>query len=212
MCLFGISTDSYSYVSCIFKDPYDGPTPASAVLRCIKALLDMGCYEVSLGDTLGVGFPFSVRDLLQYLTNDNGIPMDRLAGHFHDTHGGAVANVWEAYQCGMRVFDSSVSGLGGCPFAPGAKGNAASEDLVYMFHNAGIDTGINLLKLVRTGVWISHQLQRSNESRAGATLAVKAPGFLLPEPFDEETTARIHSLSGSGSRNRGCRSTHLVLI
>lgn len=160
-------------MSCIFKDPYDGPTSASAVLRCVKALLDMGCYEVSLGDTLGVGSPSNIRALLHYLINDNDIPMDRLAGHFHDTYGGAVANVWEAYQCGMRVFDSSVSGLGGCPFAPGAKGNVASEDLVYMFHNAGIETGIDLLKLVETGMWISHQLGRPNESRAGAALAVK---------------------------------------
>lgn len=133
----------------------------------------MGCYEVSLGDTLGVGSPSNVRALLHYLNNNNGIPMDRLAGHFHDTYGGAVANVWEAYQCGMRVFDSSVSGLGGCPFAPGAKGNVASEDLVYMFHNAGIETGIDLSKLVGTGVWISHQLGRPNDSRAGAALAVK---------------------------------------
>lgn len=140
----------------------------------------MGCYEISLGDTLGVGSPSNVRDLLRYLTSDGGIPMDRLAGHFHDTYGGAVANVWEAYQSGMRVFDSSVSGLGGCPFAPGAKGNVASEDLVYMFHNAGIDTGVDLLKLVETGLWISHQLWRPNDSRAGAALAVKH--HLVPSP------------------------------
>src|SRR5699024_7752053 len=123
--------------------------------------------------TLGVGSPANVRNLLQHLLDNGGIPMARLAGHFHDTYGGAVANVWEAYRCGMRVFDSSVSGLGGCPFAPGAKGNVASEDLVYMFHNAGIDTGVDLLKLAETGVWISHQLQRSNDSRAGVALAVK---------------------------------------
>lgn len=140
----------------------------------------MGCYEVSLGDTLGIGSPSNVRSLLRYLVDHGSIPMDRLAGHFHDTYGGAVANVWEAYQCGIRVFDSSVGGLGGCPFAPGAKGNVASEDLVYMFHNAGIDTGVDLLKLAETGVWISHQLRRSNDSRAGAALAVKHR--LAPSP------------------------------
>lgn len=132
----------------------------------------MGCYEVSLGDTLGVGSPSNVRSLLRYLV-DAGIPIDRLAGHFHDTYGGAVANVWEGYQCGLRVFDSSVAGLGGCPFAPGAKGNVASEDLVYMFQTAGIHTGVDLLKLVETGLWISQQLKRSNDSRAGSALAVK---------------------------------------
>ncbi|KAF9889611.1 hypothetical protein FE257_007119 [Aspergillus nanangensis] len=160
------------YVSCIFADPYDGPTPPSAVLRCVQELLQMGCYEVSLGDTLGVGSPSNVRRLIQYLT-ENGIPLQRLAGHFHDTYGGAVANVWEAYQCGIRVFDSSVAGLGGCPFAPGARGNVASEDIVYMFQNAGIETGVDLLKLVATGSWISHQLSMANSSRAGTALAVK---------------------------------------
>ena len=132
----------------------------------------MGCYEVSLGDTLGVGSPANVRSLLRHLV-DGGIPIDRLAGHFHDTYGGAVANVWEAYQCGVRVFDSSVAGLGGCPFAPGAKGNVASEDLVYMFQAAGVQTGVDLLKLAETGTWISQQLKRSNDSRAGSALSVK---------------------------------------
>lgn len=113
-----------------------------------------------------------MRALVKYLTN-NGIPLERLAGHFHDTYGQAVANVWEAYNCGMRVFDSSVGGLGGCPFAPGAKGNVASEDLVYMFHNAGVDTGVDLDKLADTGVWISKKLSKANFSRAGTALATK---------------------------------------
>ncbi|GAB1213875.1 hypothetical protein ATERTT37_003028 [Aspergillus terreus] len=129
----------------------------SAVLRCVKALLSMGCYEVSLGDTTGVGRPETVRELLTYLV-DNSIPVERLAGHFHDTYGHAAANAWEAYTCGIRVFDSSVAGLGGCPFAPGSKGNVATEDLVFMFHNAGVDTGVNLLKLMETGIWISRIL------------------------------------------------------
>lgn len=138
----------------------------------MQALLDAGCYEVSLGDTLGVGSPANVRTLIQYLTN-HGVPIDKLAGHFHDTYGQAVANVWEAYNLGLRVFDSSVGGLGGCPFAPGAKGNVASEDLVYMFHNAGISTGVDLPKLVETGEWISAQLSQANSSRAGKALSIK---------------------------------------
>lgn len=112
-----------------------------------------------------------MRSLITYLTS-NGISLANLAGHFHDTYGQAVANVWEAYTCGIRVFDSSVAGLGGCPFAPGAKGNVASEDLVYMFHNAGVDTGVDLSRLVHTGVWISQQLSKTNSSRAGTALSV----------------------------------------
>lgn len=165
-------SDYRSYVSCIFADPYDGPTPEAAVLHCVQALLDAGCYEVSLGDTLGVGSPANVHTLIQYLTN-HGVHIDKLAGHFHDTYGQAVANVWEAYNLGLRVFDSSVGGLGGCPFAPGAKGNVASEDLVYMFHNAGISTGVDLPRLVETGEWISQQLSQANSSRAGKALSIK---------------------------------------
>ncbi|KAJ5167775.1 aldolase [Penicillium canariense] len=160
------------YVSCIFADPYDGPTPEGAVLHCTRSLLDAGCYEVSLGDTTGIGSPSNVHSLIKYLIS-NGIPLEKLAGHFHDTYGQAVANVWEAYTCGMRVFDSSVGGLGGCPFAPGAKGNVASEDLVYMFHNAGIHTGVDLPKLVEVGDWISRTLSMTNSSRAGTALSVK---------------------------------------
>ncbi|GIK04058.1 hypothetical protein Aspvir_008133 [Aspergillus viridinutans] len=142
------------YVSCIFSDPFGGPTEPSAVLHCVQELLDMGCYEVSLGDTLGVGSPDKVRSLLRYLA-DHNIPLDKMAGHFHDTYGQAVASVWEAYNCGVRVFDSSV------------------EDLVYMFETAGIDTGVDLLKLVETGVWISQRLSKTNASRAGTALAAK---------------------------------------
>ena len=114
-----------------------------------------------------------MRSLITYLLN-NDIPCEKLAGHFHDTYGQAVANVWEAYNCGLQVFDSSIAGLGGCPFAPGAKGNVASEDLVYMFHNAGINTGVDLSKLVETGVWISDQLAKTYDSRAGTALAAKS--------------------------------------
>lgn len=160
------------YISCIFSDPFDGPTPHEAVLKVVRDLLDMGCYEVSLGDTLGVGTAPDVKNLLEYL-HGNGIALSRLAGHFHDTYGQAVGNAWQAYQSGLRVFDSSVGGLGGCPFAPGAKENAATEDLVYMFQQAGISTGVDLSKLVEVGNWISAQLNKPNESRAGVALAVK---------------------------------------
>jgi hydroxymethylglutaryl-CoA lyase len=121
----------------------------------------MGCYEVSLGDTTGAGTPAKVATLIRYLEK-NGIPLERLAGHFHDTYGQAVANVLQAYICGIRVFDASVGGLGGCPFAPGAKGNVATEDVVLMFQNAGIQTGVNLTELVATGNWINQQVRGSS--------------------------------------------------
>jgi len=137
----------------------------------VKSLLKAGCYEVSLGDTIGVGTPGKTRELLTFLLT-NGIQPSQLAGHFHDTYGQALANAWETYQCGIRVFDSSVAGLGGCPYAPGARGNLSTEDLVYMFEGAGIDTGVDLGRLAETGDWISSLLKIPNGSRAGvATLA-----------------------------------------
>ena len=173
----GIATRGY--VSCIFACPYDGDTTHSAVLNCVQQLLDMGCYEISLGDTLGVGVAPKVKALLNFLVRSN-IPVTKIAGHFHDTYGQAVSNVQAAYDCGVRVFDSSVAGLGGCPFAPGAKGNVATEDLVYMFHQADIPTGVDLSALVATGVWISQQLLRQNESRAGNALAAKGKPSIPP--------------------------------
>ena len=161
-----------AYVSCIFADPFEGPTKKEDVLRAVRALLAMGCYEVSLGDTLGVGTPSDVRGLIKYLAA-NGVSLEGLAGHFHDTYGQAVANVWEAYQYGLRAFDGSVGGLGGCPFAPGAKGNVATEDIVYMFEQAGIHTGVDLAQLVGIGSWISSQLKKTNDSRAGTALSAK---------------------------------------
>lgn len=138
----------------------------------------MGCYEVSLGDTVGIGTAADVQRLLKYLFH-HGIPAGKLAGHFHDTYGQGVSNVWAAFELGLRTFDSSVAGLGGCPFAPGAKGNVPSEDLVYLFDRAGVRTGVNLLDLVRTGSWISEQLQQANGSRVGTALAHK-DGFATP--------------------------------
>ena len=175
------------YASCIFSCPYDGPTDPVKVLEVTKALLDMGCFEVSLGDTVGVGTPAQVRRLLDVLLK--AIPASRLAGHFHDTFGQAVANAVTAYDLGLRVFDSSVSGLGGCPFSPGAKGNLASEDIIYTFEKMGISTGVDLDQLVEIGDWISKQIGRRNDSRAGAAMyarkhnlqAVKKP-LSAPSP------------------------------
>lgn len=133
----------------------------------------MGCYEISLGDTLGAGTASDVNRLLKYLYSQ-GISAEQLAGHFHDTYGQAVSNVWTAYQLGIRAFDSSVGGLGGCPYAPGAKGNVATEDLVYLFNRAGLSTGVDLPELVKTGEWISGQLHKLNDSRVGTALSRKS--------------------------------------
>jgi hydroxymethylglutaryl-CoA lyase len=160
------------YISCVFACPFDGPTPPAAVHDCTRQLLDMGCYEVSLGDTIGVGVPTDTHKLFRYLI-DAGIPKSSLAGHFHDTYGQAIANIWAAYETGIRTFDSSVGGLGGCPYAPGAKGNVATEDLVYSLHQAGIDTGVDLAKLCDIGDWITRELTIPNCSRAGSALISK---------------------------------------
>jgi hydroxymethylglutaryl-CoA lyase len=160
------------YISCVFACPFDGPTPPAAVHDCTRQLLDMGCYEVSLGDTIGVGVPTDTHKLFRYLI-DAGISKSSLAGHFHDTYGQAIANVWAAYETGIRTFDSSVGGLGGCPYAPGAKGNVATEDLVYSLHQAGIDTGVDLAKLCDIGDWITRELTIPNCSRAGSALISK---------------------------------------
>jgi len=121
----------FRYISCVIACPYDGPTPPENVLRVALAMIGMGCYEISLGDTIGVGTPAQVETLLRLLLQH--IPAEKMAGHFHDTYGQAVANAVRAYDMGLRVFDSSVGGLGGCPYAKGAKGNVATEDLVYWY-------------------------------------------------------------------------------
>lgn len=141
------------------------------MLRVVRQFLDMGCYEVGLGDTLGVGTAKDTQDLLEVLLAE--IPADRLAGHFHDTYGQGIANLFRANEMGIKTFDSSVAGLGGCPYAPGARGNVATEDVVYSLEKAGVNTGVNLDKLVDVGQWISQQLKIPYGSRAGAALASK---------------------------------------
>lgn len=155
------------YVSCVLGCPYEGSVPTAAVARVAVALLEMGCYEISLGDTIGVGTASQVRALVRSLSTV--IPVTSLAGHFHDTYGQGVANVYAALEEGVRVFDASVSGLGGCPYAPGASGNVATEDVAYLLQGSGLDTGVDLDALVETSRWISEVLGR----RPGSKLATQ---------------------------------------
>jgi hydroxymethylglutaryl-CoA lyase len=145
----------------------------------------MGCYEVGLGDTLGVGTPKDTQTLLEVLLKE--LPANKLAGHFHDTYGQAVANVVKAYDMGLRTFDSSVAGLGGCPYAEGARGNLATEDIAYTFEKSGIHTGIDLEKLVSVGDWISRQLGLPNGSRAGSALFAKRESVAKASPTPVST-------------------------
>lgn len=177
----------HSVVSCIFSDPFSGPTAPKDVLRVVQQLLDMGCYEVGLGDTLGVGTPKDTQSLLDALLQD--IPADRLAGHFHDTYGQAIANLYRAYELGLRSFDSSIAGLGGCPYAPGARGNVATEDVVYTLEKAGVNTGVDLDKLVEVGQWISEQIGIPYGSRAGAAFASKRVQASKPSSAVKKETA-----------------------
>jgi hydroxymethylglutaryl-CoA lyase len=162
------------YVSCVLGCPYQGDVEISDVLRVASALYRMGCYEISLGDTIGVGTPAKAAALMRAIAQE--LPLRTIAGHFHDTYGQAVANVYASAEVGVRVFDSSVAGLGGCPYAKGATGNVASEDLVYLFQGLGLDTGVNLLALAQTGQWISQQLGRESQSRVGKALLAKTQG------------------------------------
>ena len=159
-----------------------------------QALLDAGCYEVSLGDTLGVGTPADVTELFTVILKK--IPAERLAGHFHDTYGQAIANVIRAYELGIRTFDSSVAGLGGCPFAKGAKGNLSTEDLVYTLEKHGISTGVNLTELAKIGSWISTQLGLPNGSRAGEAIVAKLEDLSI-RPNASSTTREWQTLESS---------------
>jgi len=151
------------YVSCVMGCPYEGPTDPQKVSNVAKALLKMGCYEISLGDTIGVGTPADIERLLAVLLSQ--IPATKLAVHMHDTYGQALANVLVALQKGITVVDSAVAGLGGCPYAKGASGNLATEDLVYMLNGLGIDHGVDLPKLISAGDYICEKLNRVNTSK-----------------------------------------------
>lgn len=159
------------YISCVLGCPFEGDVPIAQTIDLAVKLIDMGCYEISLGDTIGVGTPGKTKTLLRALKSE--APISAIAGHFHDTYGQALANIYASLEEGVRVFDSSVAGLGGCPYAPGATGNAASEDVVYMLEGCGFDTGIDLESLIETGVWISSLLNRKTSSRVAQAYMAK---------------------------------------
>ncbi|MCQ9134009.1 MULTISPECIES: hydroxymethylglutaryl-CoA lyase [Streptomyces] len=158
------------YLSMCFGDPWEGAVPVEQVVRVCRALLDMGCHELSLGDTIGVATPGHVRALLTAL-NEQGVPTDALGVHFHDTYGQALANTLAALQHGVTTVDASAGGLGGCPYAKSATGNLATEDLVWMLRGLGIDTGVDLGRLVATSEWMASHLGRPSPSRTVRALA-----------------------------------------
>jgi hydroxymethylglutaryl-CoA lyase len=159
------------YVSCVLGCPFDGEIKSQAVVDVAKILWDLGCYEISLGDTIGVGTPKKARELLRAAAGH--VPMAHLAMHFHDTYGQALANLYAGLEEGARVIDSAAGGLGGCPYAPGATGNVATEDVVYMLEGLGVATGVDMAKLVNATNAISKLLGRPPLSRVAAALNAK---------------------------------------
>jgi hydroxymethylglutaryl-CoA lyase len=158
--------------------PYEGEVKPEAVVRVARELDAMGCYEITVADTIGTGTPGRTRAALEALMKH--VSADRLAGHFHDTYGQAVANVYAALECGVATFDASVAGLGGCPYAKGATGNVATEDVLYMLDGLGIETGVDIAKLIAAGDYICGVLGRPTHSKAARALAAKAQGRLNP--------------------------------
>ncbi|MEE8273202.1 MAG: hydroxymethylglutaryl-CoA lyase [Alphaproteobacteria bacterium] len=159
------------YVSCVLGCPYEGEVAPAAVVRIARALHEMGCAEISLGDTIGVGTPAKARAMVEAVAAE--VPIERLAAHFHDTYGQALANLLAVLATGVRVVDASVAGLGGCPYAPGAAGNVASEDVVYMLEGLGIDTGVDLGALAEAGRFICAALGRPPGSKVSLALEAK---------------------------------------
>ncbi|WP_055552639.1 hydroxymethylglutaryl-CoA lyase [Streptomyces sp. NBRC 110028] len=160
------------YLSMCFGDPWEGPVPISQTVSVSRRLIDMGCDEVSLGDTIGVATPGHVLELLATL-NEAGIATDRLAVHFHDTYGQALANTLAALQHGVTTVDASAGGLGGCPYAKSATGNLATEDLVWMLDGLGVETGVDIRRLTATSVWMARHLGRPSPSRTVRALSQK---------------------------------------
>ncbi|MBL8491037.1 MAG: hydroxymethylglutaryl-CoA lyase [Rhodocyclaceae bacterium] len=159
------------YVSCVLGCPYQGEVKPTAVADVAWALFEMGCYEVSLGDTVGMGTPGAVKEMIEAVARR--VPIKKLAGHYHDTFGMAAANIYASLELGIAVFDGSVGGLGGCPYATGASGNVATEDVVWLLKGLGIDCGVDLDKLVDTAAWISAQLGREPVSRVARALLAR---------------------------------------
>ena len=159
-----------AYVSCILGCPYEGAIKPEQVIKVTEQLLGLGCYEVSLGDTIGVGTPFKTKALLSSMLNE--FKPQQLALHFHDTYGQALANQYVALELGLRTFDSSIAGLGGCPYATGASGNVATEDFVYMLEGAGLKTGVDLNKLIMAGQTVCTALSRVNNSNVSNAIGL----------------------------------------
>ncbi|KAL6261010.1 hypothetical protein P5V15_008536 [Pogonomyrmex californicus] len=160
------------YISCIVGCPYEGETKPAITAHIASLMLELGCYEISLGDTIGVGSPRKIKRVLNELllvSNDTS----HYALHCHDTYGQALVNIYEGLEKGIRIFDSSVAGLGGCPYAAGASGNVATEDLLYFLQGQGLNTGVNLDEIVEIGDYISKQLGRTNQSKTGIAMLAK---------------------------------------
>jgi hydroxymethylglutaryl-CoA lyase len=159
------------YVSVVLGCPFEGEVEPEAVADVADRLYQLGCYEISLGDTTGMGTPGKTQRMLEAVSKR--VPVDKLAGHYHDTYGQALANIFASLESGVATFDSSVAGLGGCPYSPGATGNVASEDVLYMLDGMGIETRVNMSKLLEAGQYICAALDRPNSSRAARALANK---------------------------------------
>ncbi len=161
-------------ISCSFGCPYQGEVPADSVADVVRRLRDLGCDEIDIADTIGVGTPKKVQAVMERAAKE--FPIERLSGHFHDTYGQALANIYASMEVGIAIFHSSVAGLGGCPYAKGATGNVSTEDVLYMMNGLGVDTGIDLDKVVDAGQFISQHLGRKAVSRAGNAIAAKRQG------------------------------------
>jgi hydroxymethylglutaryl-CoA lyase len=163
--------DVRGYVSCVLGCPYEGEIAPEKTAEVSKALYAMGCYEISLGDTIGVGTPAAAQRMIEAVARH--VPVERIAGHYHDTYGQALANIYASLELGVAVFDSSVAGLGGCPYARGATGNVATEDVVYLLQGLGIDTGVDLDALIDAGEFICTALKRPTGSRVARAVIAK---------------------------------------
>ncbi|HEX7045121.1 MAG TPA: hydroxymethylglutaryl-CoA lyase [Burkholderiales bacterium] len=159
------------YISCVIACPYEGPIAPAQVADVAERLYALGCYEISLGDTIGVGTPGRVKEMIEAVARR--VPIGNLAGHYHDTYGQALANIYASLELGVAVFDSSVAGLGGCPYAPGASGNVATEDVVYLLQGLGIETGVDLEALVDVGDFICDALGRDTTSKVARALLAR---------------------------------------
>ena len=159
------------YVSTVMGCPYQGDVSPAQVAQVARQLLAMGCYEISLGDTIGVGTPLQAKRMLEAVRQY--VPLEQIAVHFHDTYGQAIANLYAVLEEGVAIIDSSVAGLGGCPYATGASGNVATEDVLYLLQGLGIATGVNLPAMINTGFWISQQMQRQNGSKVALAKGIQ---------------------------------------